>query len=375
MIAAALEVSEYLKEEQDEEEFDEPTPARRTREDADEWKNKLNQTLALMPRPSSGGSPGKRYAIAVILERERYNFYNYGGHSPYSYSLQPFVIKETEWQPFQEINGFDPERVNHLLDTSKNWIKTEGHFYSSFNSKGCLNLDQEAFSFISLLFRITHIYGGQAGSSLSDFLPMLGRYNIPVFLGKTNYPEKVERRLRILPDPIQLQIDMQQDETKLSLQAGFEHGGTFTHIQKKIEVMTASSTWVLMDDTIAQIENNRALEILASFPIEIPNGQVDLFREQYFALIAQALPIKGDLAKWRDVHADAIPRLYLHDDNKEKVLRASLHFGYGEFASPLGKDQPYSVASIPDTWELVRVYRQPEREEYFYGLLTDPIYI
>ncbi|MBI2333893.1 MAG: hypothetical protein HYU84_17350 [Chloroflexi bacterium] len=348
MVAAALEVSEYLK---DEEEDEEEAPALQAKEPNSDWKNKLTQTLALMPRLSAGGSQGKRYAIAVILERTRYNFYNYGGNSPYSYSLEPFVIKENEWSPLQEINGFDPERVNHLLESSKNWIKTEGQFYSSFNPKGCLNLDQEAFSFINLLFRITRIYGGQTGNNLTDFLPMLGRYNIPVFLGTTNYPEKIERRLHILPTSLQIQIDIQQDEKKLSLQAGYEHDGVFTHIRKKIEGMTASPTWVLMDDTIAQIENSRALEVLSAFPIEIPNGQVDLFREQYFPLIAQALPIKSDLVKWHDIHADPVPRLYLHDDNKEKVLRASLYFGYGDHEALLGKstEPPYGVFSTPDT--------------------------
>ena len=374
MIAVALEVSEYLKEEEDEEEFEEETPAPREKETPGDWKNKLTQTLALMPRQSTGGSQGKRYAIAIVLERNRYGFYSYGGTSPYSYSLEPFVIKENEWSPLQEVNGFDPERVNHMLETSKNWIKTEGQYYPSFSPKGCLNLTQEALSFINLLFNVTRMYGGQAGNNLSNILPMLARFDIPVFLGKTNYPEKVERRLRIMPEPIQLQIDMQQDEKKLSLQAGFDNNGTFTHIQKKIEVMTNNLTWVLMDDVIAQIENSRALEILSAFPIEIPNQQVDLFREQYFPLIAQALPVKSNLVQWRDIHADAVPRLYLHDDNKEKVLRATLQFGYGDFTSPLAKDQAYSVASIPDTWELVRMHRQPEREEYFYQLLTDPIY-
>lgn len=384
MVAAALEVSESLEdEEEDEEEYDEEyseyeegfeAPAPRVKETPGNWKDKLNQTLALMPRPSSGGNQGKRYAIAIILERDRYGFYSYGGHSPYSYSLEPFVVRENEWSPLQGVSGFDPERVNHLLETSRNWIKTEGRYYSSFNPKGCLNLDQEAISFINLLFRITRVYGGQTGNNLSDFFPVLGIYKIPVFLGSTGYPKKIERRLHILPDPIQIQIDMQQDETRLSLQAGFERSESFTRIQKKIEVITTDPTWVLMDDTIAQIENSRTLEILPAFPIEIPNGQVALFREQYFPLIAQALPIKSDLVKWRDVHADPVPRLYLHDDNKEKVLRASLHFGYGEFDSPLGKDQAVSVASIPDTWELVRVHRQPEREEYFYQLLTDPAF-
>ena len=119
---------------------------------------------------------------------------------------------------------------------------------------------------------------------------------------------------------------MQQDEKKLSLQAGFDNNGTFTHIQKKIEVMTNNPTWVLMDDTIAQIENSRALEILSAFPIEIPNQQVDLFREQYFPLIAQALPIKSDLVQWRDIHADAVPRLYLarRQQRKNPARHASI---------------------------------------------------
>jgi len=373
MVAAALEVSEYLKEEGDEE-LDEPAFVPKITETIVDWKNKLMQSMALMPRPSSGGSQGKRYAIVIILERNRYNFYNYGGNSPYSYSLEPFVIKESEWAPLQEVNGFDPERVNQILETSKNWIKTEGQYYSSFSPKGCLNLTQEAIAFVNLFYSVTRMYGGQTGNNMSNFLPMLARFDIPVFLGKTNYPEKVERRLYIQPDPIQIQIDMMQDEKKLSLQAGFENNGAFTHIQQKIEVITQNPTWVLLGDTIAQIENSRALDILSTFPIEIPNGQVDLFREQYFPLIAQTLSIKSDLVKWSDIHADAIPRLYLQDDNKEKVLRATLKFGYGEFTSPLAKDEPYALASIPDTWELVRVHRQPEREEYFHQLLTDPIY-
>ncbi len=375
MIAAAMEASEYLRdEEEDEDEEEFVPPASKTKEPTGDWKTKLMQSVALMPRQSAGGSQGKRYAIAIVIERNRYNFYNYGGNSPYAYSLEPFVIKENEWQPLQEVNGFDPERVNRILETSKNWIKNEGQYYPSFSAKGCLNLTQEALSFVSLLFNVTRIYGGQAGNNLSNLLPMLSKFDIPVFLGKTDYPEKIERRLHILPDPIRVQIDMQQDDKKLSLQAGFEKNGTFSHIQKKIEVMTSNPTWVLMDETIAQIENSRALEILSAFPVEIPNQQVDLFREQYFPLIAQALPIRGDLIAYQDIRAEAVPQLYLHDDNKEKVLRATLKFGYGDFTAPLAKDEPYALASIPDTWNLVRIHRQPAREEYFYQLLTDPIY-
>jgi non-specific serine/threonine protein kinase len=325
-----------------------------------------------MPRRSSGGNRLNRYAVAIVLTRSRYGYYNYGQASMYSYSLEPFIIKENEWSPLQEVEGFDPQRVNHLLETTTNWIKTGERYFQTINPRGCLNLSQEAVSFISIIRNIAHVYGNTS-NHLASYLAMIAKLDIPVFLGNTGYSPKVERRLHVLSEPIEIQIDMQSDEKKLSLQAGFEQNGTFTHIHKKIEVMTGSPTWVLMDDTIAQIENSGALSILSSFPIEIPSQQVELFREQYFPLIAQALPIKSDSVQWRDVHADAVPRLYLHED-KEKALRATLRFGYGEFDAPLAKDQPYSVSSIPETWDLVRVHRQPEREDYFYQLLTDPIY-
>jgi len=255
----------------------------------------------------------------------------------------------------------------------KSWSKDNQGYFQSLNPKGVLNVSEDAVEFINISKSALQMYS-VSNPQLGDYLSMLGKLGIPLFLASSSYPYKAERRLHIQPDPIRIQIDMQQDDKKLSLQAGFDNNGTFTHIQKKIEVMTQSPTWVLMDDTIAQIENSRALEILSAFPVEIPNQQVDLFREQYFPLIAQALPIKSDLVKYQEVHADAIPRLYLHDDNKEKILRATLKFGYGDFTSPLAKDESYTLTSIPDTWELVRVHRQPEREDYFYQLLTDPIY-
>jgi non-specific serine/threonine protein kinase len=376
MIAAAMEVSEQLREEEDDEEEEEQeieSPAPNVKNVSGDWKTKLMQTVALMPRQSTGGNRVNRYAVAMLLTRNRYSYYAYGSGQQYSYTLEPVIIKESDWSPLREVEGFNPERVNHLLETSRNWIKAGEQYFQVINPKGSMNVSGDSIAFIGLARNIGSMYGSVSGH-LNNYLSILAKLDIPIFLGNLGYNAKVERRLHILSNAIQLQIDMQQDENRLSLQAGFEQNGAFTHIRKKIEVLASSPTWVLMDDVIAHVENSRALEILSAFPIEIPNQQVDLFREQYFPLIAQALPIKSDLVKWRDLDADLIPRLYLQDNNKEKVLRASLHFGYGEFDLPLGKDQRYSIASVPDTWELVRIHRQPDREEYFYQLLTNPIY-
>jgi non-specific serine/threonine protein kinase len=374
MIAAALEVSEYLREEEydedDEDEFE--TPISKTKEPAGDWKTKLMQSVALMPRQSAGGTRLHRYAVVMLLKRHQGYFYS---NTPlrYSYSLDIRVIKENEWQPLETLAEKNAQEVNALLQADKSWSKDNQGYFQSLNPKGALNVSEDAVEFINISKSALQMYS-VSNPQLGGYLSMSGKLGIPLFLVSSSYPYKAERRLHIQSEPIQIQIDMQQDEKKLSLQSGFDNNGTFTRIQKKIEVMTTNPTWVLMDNTIAQIENSRALDILSVFPVEIPNGQVDLFREQYFPLIAQALPIKSDLVKYQDIHAAPIPRLYLHDDNKEKVLRASLQFGYGDYNSPLAKDEPYALASVPDTWELVRIHRQPEREEYFYQLLTDPIY-
>lgn len=374
MVAAALEVSEYLK---DEEEYDEDEdeeelapPISNIKKTTGDWKAKLMQSVALMPRQSTGGSRILRYAVAMILKRSQGYFYS---NNPfrYSYSLDIRVVKENEWRPLEMLAEKNAQEVNALLQTDKSWGKDNQGYFQSLNPKGALNVSEDAVEFINISKSALQIYG-ISNPHLGGYLSMLSKLGIPLFSVSSSYPYKIERRLRILPEPIRIQIDMRQDDQILSLQAGYEHGGAFTRIQKNIEVMTNNPTWVLMDDAIAQIENSRALEILSAFPVEIPNQQVDIFREQYFPLIAQALPIKSDLVQYQDLHADAIPRLYLRDDNKEKVLRATLKFGYDEYDSPLAKDEPYILASVPDTWNLVRIHRQPEREEHFYQLLTDP---
>jgi len=378
MIAAAMEVSANLsdgyEEEYDEDEDDEEfaSPVSKTKEPTGDWKAKLMQSVALMPRQSAGGTRLHRYAVVMILKCHQGYFYS---NTPlrYSYSLDIRVVKENEWQPLEMLAEKSPQEVNALLQKDKSWSRENQSYFQSLNPKGVLNVSEDAVEFINISKSALQMYS-VSNPQLGGYFSMLGKLGIPLFLVSSSYPYKAERRLHIQPDPIHIQIDMRQDDKKLSLQAGFDNHGTFTPIQKKIEVMAQNPTWVLLDDTIAQIENSRALDILSAFPVEIPNQQIDIFREQYFPLIAQALSIKSDLVQYQDIHAEAVPQLYLHDDNKEKVLRATLKFGYGDFTSPLAKDEPYALASIPDTWNLARIHRQPEREDYFYQLLTDPVY-
>jgi len=373
MIAAALAVSEYLKDEveRDNDEGDEDEEFIPSAPKASpNWERKLDETLALVPRRST--SPNlTRYVAVVLLERSQMGYYGYGNanRTTYSYSLEPLIIKSNNWYSLAGGEKKSPQEINAFLETNRKWLKVSERMFQNVNPAGCLNLNMDAISLMNILSDSMR-YGIGTGN-MPMFLSMLAKLDIQIFLGSHN-PEKIDRRVHILPDPIDIQIDMQSDENKLSLQAGYAQDGQFIHIKKQVETISINPAWILMDDQLAQLRNAQALSILPSFPIEIPTQQVDDFRERYFASIVQLLPIKSDLLHWNDIHADPIARLYLHDD-KDKILRADLRFGYGEYEASASKTgEMQSIETIPDTWDLLRIHRQPNREQYFHELLTDP---
>ncbi len=372
MVAAMLELKDFLEEEnefdddyeedeEDEEEYIARKPVPPPPAPARNWEKKLGETLALTPRRST--SPNLTwYAAVVLLTRSQLGYSGYGSsaRANYYYSLEPLIIKANDWQPLADNRKKSPQEINELLESDKKWIKVANRMFQQVNPAGCLNISPNSASFLNTLSDTMRY--GVGTSNLPAFLSLLAKLEIPVFLGSI-YPSRLDHRVHILPDPVDIKIDLKQDEHKLTLRTGYEQNGKFIHIQNQIETITHNPAWVMLDDTIAQLRNTSALSMLSSFPIEIPNAQVEIFREQYFARIAQLLPIKGDIVQWQDVHAEPIPRLYLHDNNKDKILRADLRFGYGDHEVSVTKtDEPYTVETVPDSWNLIRVYRnQPAR--------------
>ncbi|MCK7482043.1 MAG: hypothetical protein M0C28_36500 [Candidatus Moduliflexus flocculans] len=322
MVAAALELKDYLEgenefdddyEDEDDEEYivrksvPPPAPARN-------WEKRLGETLALTPRRST--SPNlMRYAAVVLLTRTQMGYYGYGSNArtDYYYSLEPLILKVSDWAPLANDWRKSPQEINELLESDKNWIKSANRMFQQINPAGCLNIEPSSASFLNALS--DNMRYGIGTSNLPAFLSLLAKLEIPIFLGR-RYPDKIDRRVHILPDPVDININLQQDQQKLILRTGYEQNGQFIHIQNPIETITHNPVWLMLDDNIAQLHNTSAISILSSFPIEIPNAQVEIFREQYFARIAQLLPIKSDIVQWQDVHTEPIPRLYLHDDDK-----------------------------------------------------------
>jgi non-specific serine/threonine protein kinase len=374
MVAAALELSDYLNEdgnefdEEEERDFIPVTPSR----SSGNWQNRLNETLARVPERSSSGK-FQRYIGLVVMTRSQFGYSSYG--NPYwsynSYSLEPFIIKQNEWNLLGGSPVKTPQEIREFLATNKKWLKAGERVRQQLNPAGCINLLPDAVSALNFLSGIGSVYSLASGMAL--YLSMLARLDIPVFLCSF-HPEKIERHLQILQDPVEIAIDIQSDKNRLVLQAGFQNGEMFTRASQKIETITKNPAWLLLDSYVVQVRNTRALEILSSFPIEIPVQQADVFRERYFAQIARFLPVRSDLVHWQDVQAEPIPRLYLHDD-KGNLLRADLRFGYGDHELAAKKsEEDITIQTVPDSWDLIRVHRQHAREQYFYQLLADPIY-
>src|SRR5206468_5391336 len=122
---------------------------------------------------------------------------------------------------------------------------------------------------------------------------------------------KIERRLLVERQPVDVTVDMVTTEGGLRLVAGIEREGQFRPIEKPVTVLTHSPAWVILDDVVAQLQNPNVANVLDVFPLQIPAADVGSFREQFFPRLAETLPLRGQGVEWQEVRAEPKPRLYL----------------------------------------------------------------
>ena len=335
MVASMLALTQYLKSE----------------EVQDDWQYQLSLALQNAPR-RKGGSNVQRYAAVFLLQKD--DFYQ-----RVSFSLAPRVVKASQWGALKMMDD-DPSAVNNFLDKNRGWTKVLEQPYQSVNPAGCMNLPPEGIAFFNFVLQQGRYYGF---SNFPDYLPMLARLEIPIFLisGRHN----IKERIQILTQPQEIKAAITRDKEHLSLQAGIEiDGQLFTSAKESLHIVSQNPPWALVGDKLLPVDNPESLDILQIFPLEIPVAQEETFREKYFRQIAERVPIQGDVVTWDDVKADAVPRLYLHND--KGTLRADLRFGYGDYESPADRDPaPVSTVDNPGSWTLTRIHRQPSGNPSF----------
>jgi non-specific serine/threonine protein kinase len=378
MVAAALELSEFLKEQseydedddleffdEDEEDFTagEKVIDERPPQPARSWRNQLDAVFYnLLPAAQPVGKAQVYAGVFLIIKEDYY----YQG----SFGYMPYLIRSRQWPALQDVAAADAQTVNTLLEADTDWYKYGEEVYSQPNPAGCLNLSPEAVNLLYVIAQNLRYFG--AVTSISNYFALIAGLQIPTFVVSRS-KRRVEQRVHILPKPVDLEVVFTRQGGNLVLKAGFVNEA-FTPGEYKVERVAHNPPWLLMGDTLFTPRDPRPLPALSYFPVVIPESEADFFRQHYLRRVAELLPVKSDLIHWRDIQGPPVPRLYLYEE-RGGLLRAGLHYGYGEFEVPAAKS-PAAVAveTVPDSWELARIHRQPEREQHFYQMLTDPNY-
>ncbi len=313
------------------------------------WKNKLNTVFLQLPGTSGSGGNTQPYAAFLLMEKAEYYYTN-------DYLFTPHIVKAKNWDVLQEFTSAGAEAINDLLDQRHEWIRFSEELYGQINPAGCTNLSPGAFNLLSLLQQYLRNFGGN--NIIAKYLALLQQLQVPVFLVNSSR-NTVQGRITIIPNPVELQISLTRSGDNLLLQAGLR-GEVLPLGTHKAEIIGQNPPWLLIGKTLFSPRDHNLISLLSSFPISIPEKEANFFRENYLRRIAESLPITSDLLQWRDVNADPVPRLYLHDD-KDNTLRADLRFGYGDYEVPASKkDEITSIETVPDSWELIRIQRQPK---------------
>ncbi|MCC7361306.1 MAG: SNF2 helicase associated domain-containing protein [Anaerolineales bacterium] len=391
MVAAALATANFLDELELEDKIQnfEPAPSAprpalppAASSSSRKWATQLNK-VTQAAATSRAGSRAAPYVAVAILGRSNYYNYGYGYSYAYSgsnanavYSLSSFIIPAEEWldRPPEGQGWPGPAEINARLETNRLWIRHGRAPSQALQPAACLNLTTDSVAFLNVLRSLqTAYYGQPISAALPVLLGMLARLDLPVFLANPQ-AAKVERRLRVWPDPVDVTIDLRQDPSGLTLLAGVERDGDFQLLKGPLHELSYAPCWVLAGDLVLPLNDAGSLAWLKDFPIHVPAAAVETFREEHLPSLAQRLPLRGGLVEWQDIQLDPVPRLYLRDDRRHG-LAAELRFAYGAHELAYTKRTPTeTVVPVPDTWTLARVHRNAEREAAHFDAAASTAY-
>ena len=181
-------------------------------------------------------------------------------------------------------------------------------------------------------------------------------------------------RLQILLEPHPIEAALVKSGSEYVLDAGMRIGKTvYSGSKGNLQIISASPAWARAGRYLAPVENPEALSLLSSLPLHIPEKDLSAFRSQYYREVTERMPVVGEMISSIEVKDAPQPRLYLTQQGK--TLAAELRFGYGDYeleANP--RAALLHIQDIPNSWTLLRIYRQMEREQEAIQLLTDVRY-
>lgn len=332
------------------------------------WQYRMVTALTNTPKRKKTRG-GDYYILLYGLQREKYQ------NGELHFRLFPYKFPAAEWQELSSEALSNPHILNDLLDKDRSWKREAELISGQINPYFCRNLapDQaQVCNLITTRDQYRYYYGNHGFENFAGYLPMLAQHNAPIFLQGSS--GALKERITLTTQPITIEAAMARNASHISIEAGVTlDGKTCTTAKDNLGIVSRNPDWVLAGNVLAPVENPEALDFMRFFPLTIPLADEHEFRERFFRVLAEHLPVRGDMVTMEDVHAEPQPRLYLADEDGK--LQATLSFGYADYevdADPKAPDT--TLMDIPDSWGMVRIHRRLGRELHFYDLLTDPRY-
>jgi len=339
-----------------------------------DWKYRLGIALESTPKKKKSILKGERYVFLFGLETEK------APDNSTRFRLLPFRFYLKDWNSVDMDLVEDPEQYNQLLISDLSWQKKAEVVSSAQKPFDCANLAPEAIQFYNLMFGkdFNVVYYRQVGFvEFANYLPFIAERQIPIY--RVTSRGAFRERLVINNEPVIVEAAMTRVGDLIEIQSGVTiQNKLYSTSKSNLQVVSRNPDWIMAGDYLAPVENTEALDFMKFFPLYVPKEEENSFRNEFFRPLAERLPIVGDIIVWKEVHADPKPCLFLDEDKGQLV--ASLIFAYPEesggqfFLESDPKAPGVYLADIPESWSMVRIHRNLDREQFFAHELTDARY-
>ncbi len=332
------------------------------------WQSRLRRVLEKSTERRGGRRRSEALLFFLLGQRTPYYYYQRS-----TWMLKPvYLLARHLPMPWPE-EGLSLEALGALFDEHPHLVQRakEGSLNRLSVEAACLNVPPEIWHLARMMVAGTPSYGYYADTSIDsigDQLALLARFGVPVFPAEAENP--FAQPIRLSTAPLRGQVTLSQAPRGVRLTAEARLGDQTLTVES-VEPISDKPPWVLLNrNVLAPVEDPAVLEWVEDLkkPVLIPPKEVAEFREQFLPVLAEQVPLDGDLVQWGDVEGEPQPRLYL--DEEEGTLVAELRFAYGEYEVPYEKKPPpISIQAAGDgSWRLVRVHRQVEREQEWHKL-------
>ncbi len=330
----------------------------------DRWDYRLDRLLDSLSRRTSRPTTAEDASPYVLIFGLQT-----GGSTCY---LQAFTLSPSNWPEAGEVSPGDPEAVAQALDRDRSWQPFAYRVHSPLNPYACINLPPEAAHIYNLMLTASpyYYYSTPESSTFGKYLLILARYQVPIFLHNGS---RFLRRLRWRDRPVPLEVALVRDNRGLQLDVGANvDGDIYSYRQGDLTVVSREPPWVLAGSILTPVTHAEVLSVLPQLSFTIPLKERGKFQKQFLSRLAERLPLRSDIVQVEEVRTPPVPRLYLREEGG--TFMADLLFGYGDHEVEANPKFPEVTALSGGDWSLIRIHRDPQKEQHYYQLLTDPRY-